>query len=118
MMKHLKEIISNPETKGKSYGLYTIEKCDDFEYKDPIDGSISRNQGIRFIFTDGSRIIYRLSGTGSSGATIRVYIDKYTTNSSLHSQDAQEQLKDLVDVSNSISQLKKFTGRERPTVIT
>ncbi len=62
MMAHLKQALNNPETKGKSIGAYTIANCDDFEYHDPIDHSVSKNQGIRFIFNDGSRIIYRLSG--------------------------------------------------------
>jgi phosphoglucomutase len=62
MIAHLRELINAPDTKGKSFGRYVVEKCDDFEYTDPIDGSVSKNQGIRFIFTDGSRVIFRLSG--------------------------------------------------------
>jgi len=118
MMKHLANIISNPETKGKIYGTYTVQTCDDFEYKDPIDKSVSKNQGIRFIFTDGSRIIFRLSGTGASGATIRLYIDKYEGDKKLYEQDTQAALKDLVEISLQISQLTQFTGRNEPTVIT
>ena len=118
MVKHLKEILQDKQSVGKKVNNYTIEKCDDFEYTDPIDNSVSKNQGIRFLFTDGSRIIFRLSGTGSSGATIRVYIDKYNTDPKLHTQDAQLVLKDLVQVALELSQLEKFTGREKPTVIT
>lgn len=118
MMSHLKEYIVDKSTIGKTFNNYTVSLCDDFEYKDPIDHSISKNQGLRFVFTDGSRIIYRLSGTGSSGATIRVYFDKYESNKDLLDQDPQERLKDLVQLALELSQLTKFTGREKPTVIT
>ncbi len=70
------------------------------------------------MFTDGSRIIYRLSGTGSSGATIRVYFDKYESSKEHLYQDPQDRLKDLVDLALDLSQLRQFTGREKPTVIT
>lgn len=89
MMAHLGEIIASADIKGKKFGNYQVEKADNFEYLDPIDKSVSKNQGIRFIFTDGSRLIYRLSGTGSSGATIRVYIDKYEADLTKHNQDTQ-----------------------------
>jgi len=116
MMAHLKAIISDSKTIGKKYGDYTVAKCDDFEYHDPIDASISKNQGIRFIFSDGSRIIYRLSGTGSSGATVRVYVDKYEQK--VLEQDTQVALKELVTIALQVSDLAKFTGRSSPTVIT
>jgi phosphoglucomutase len=118
MMAHLNKIISDPSTKGKKFGNYTVAGCDDFEYRDPIDGSVSRNQGIRFIFEDGSRIIYRLSGTGSTGATIRVYIDQFEPDPAKHNIDTQDALKDLITIALELSQLQKFTGREKPTVIT
>jgi len=118
MIAYLKDLLAKPETNGMKIGNYTISKCDDFEYTDPIDHSISKNQGIRFVFSDGSRIIFRLSGTGAAGATIRVYIDKYEQELKHQDKDAQEQLKDLVAVALELSQLQKFTGRERPTVIT
>lgn len=73
-------------------------------------------QGIRVLFEDGSRVIYRLSGTGSTGATIRLYIDSYEKNNV--TSDAQIMLKPLIEVGLEISQLKKFTGRDEPTVIT
>ncbi len=66
----------------KTYDSYTVSVSDEFSYTDPVDHSVSSNQGIRFIFTDGSRIVYRLSGTGSAGATIRVYIEQYTNDKS------------------------------------
>ncbi|KAF6005248.1 hypothetical protein F1559_003362 [Cyanidiococcus yangmingshanensis] len=92
--------------------------ADDFTYKDPVDGSIAKNQGIRFVFADGSRIIFRLSGTGSTGATIRMYIEKYETNPSKIFADAAETLSDLIHVALDVSRLEAFTGRTAPTVIT
>ncbi len=72
----------------------------------------------RFVFTDGSRIIFRLSGTGSSGATIRMYVEQYTNDASKYDTDAQDALADIIAVALELSQLKKFTGREKPSVIT
>ncbi|XP_078170661.1 phosphoglucomutase, cytoplasmic 2-like [Carex rostrata] len=95
-----------------------VIKADEFEYKDPVDGSISSKQGIRFIFNDGSRLIYRLSGTGSAGATIRVYIEQYEKDPTKTGRDAQEALSPLVDVAISMSKMEQFTGRTAPTVIT
>ncbi len=110
--------IKDQSNVGKSLGKYKVVLIDDFEYKDPIDHSISKNQGLRIVFDDGSRIIYRLSGTGSSGATIRVYIDKYEKDEGKLFEDTQVALKDLIDIALDLSQLQKFTGREKPTVIT
>jgi len=116
MMAHLEKVIASAA--GKQFGAYTVEKADNFEYNDPIDKSVSKNQGIRFVFTDGSRLIFRLSGTGSSGATIRLYIDQYQADPSKVNIEASVALKDLVDVGLDISQLVQFTGRKEPTVIT
>lgn len=69
MVSHLKEIISDPSK--ADFGPFKLTTADDFVYTDPVDGSVAKNQGIRFVFDDGSRIIFRLSGTGSAGATIR-----------------------------------------------
>jgi len=118
MMAHLNKMVQAADIKGKTFGKYTVDKADNFEYVDPIDKSVSKNQGIRFIFTDGSRIIFRLSGTGSSGATIRLYVDKYEGNVELIEKETQESLKDLVQIALELSQIQKFTGREKPTVIT
>ncbi|KIY96492.1 hypothetical protein MNEG_11472 [Monoraphidium neglectum] len=96
-----------------------IAACaDDFAYTDPIDGSVAKGQGLRFIFDDGSRIIFRLSGTGSSGATIRLYIEQYTDDKSRLLEDAQVALKDIIQVALDLSKLQEFTGRDKPTVIT
>jgi phosphoglucomutase len=81
-----------------------------------VDHSVSTHQGIRFIFSDGSRIVFRLSGTGSVGATIRLYVEKYDNkNTALATKDA---IKDLIDIALDLSKMKEFTGREAPTVIT
>eukprot|EP00166_Cyanidium_caldarium_P003839 ctg_376.g200 len=84
----------------------------------PVDGSVARNQGIRFVFADGSRIVFRLSGTGSMGATIRMYIEKYESDPSRVDQDAATALRGLVQLALEVSKLPSFTGRDRPNVIT
>lgn len=86
-----------------------------FAYVDPVDGSESKNQGYIFKWADGSRFIYRLSGTGSSGATIRVYLERYSQDISLTAQDA---LKDISAKALSLSKIHELTKREKPTVIT
>ncbi|EDR24210.1 phosphoglucomutase [Entamoeba dispar SAW760] len=92
-----------------------LKFCDDFEYHDSVDGSVTSKQGIRFVFEDGSRIIFRLSGTGSVGATIRVYFDKYSKD---YKADQNKMLADMVTVAYAVSQITKFTGREKPSVVT
>jgi phosphoglucomutase len=106
------------DLKGKQYGSYTVEFNDDFSYTDPIDGSISQKQGIRIGFTDGSRIVYRLSGTGTQGATLRLYVESYEPNVAKQNQETQEALGELITIADTIAQVKEFTGREKPTVIT
>ncbi len=103
---------------GHGFGAYCIEKADDFSYTDPIDKSVSKNQGVRILFTDGSRIIFRLSGTGTEGATVRIYLEKFEPNEALQNIDAQEALADLIDIAEELSGLKAKSGRSGPTVIT
>ena len=100
---------------GKSF---TISKMDNFQYTDPIDQSVTKNQGLRIFFQDGSRIVMRLSGTGSSGATVRMYVDTYESEAANQLKSAAEMLAPCIDVALQISQLLKFTGRNEPTVIT
>merc|ERR1719188_1983256 len=95
-----------------------IATNDVFEYNDPVDGSVSKNQGIRFIFQDGSRIIFRLSGTGVAGATIRLYLEKYVEPSGNLLQHAFDVVKPLADIALQLSKLQEFTGRDKPSVIT
>lgn len=108
----------NKIIKGIRSDVSNVAKADEFEYKDPVDGSISKHQGIRYMFEDGSRLIFRLSGTGSEGATIRVYIEQYEKDSSKTGRDSQEALGPLVEVALKLSKMQEFTGRSAPTVIT
>ncbi len=95
-----------------------IEQADDFSYDDPVDGSHTTGQGIRLLFANGARIIYRLSGTGTAGATLRVYIEKYEADASRHDIETQAALQDLILQSCQFAQIEKYTGRNAPTVIT
>jgi len=106
------------ELAGQKFGNYEVAFCDDFSYTDPVDGSISNKQGIRIGFTDGSRIVFRLSGTGTEGATLRLYVESYEPNIAKHSLDTQAALQELIDIADEIAQIKVLTGRDRPTVIT
>lgn len=117
MVECLRELVFKSKP-GEKYGNYVLQYADDFAYTDPVDGSVALKQGVRFVFTDGSRIIFRLSGTGSAGATIRIYLEQFEPDASKHEVNAQVALKPLIDLALSVSKLKEFTGREKPTVIT
>jgi phosphoglucomutase len=95
-----------------------VAKADDFSYTDPVDGSLSKNQGLRIIFDDGSRIVYRLSGTGTTGSTLRVYIERYAADPAELAQDNQAALADLIKTAGEIAEIRQRTGREHPDVIT
>ena len=116
LMNRLRSMVG--DMKGKTYGNYEVAYGDDFAYTDPVDGSVSEKQGIRIGFTDGSRIVFRLSGTGTKGATLRVYIESYEPDASKHDVDTQEALSPLIQLAEEIAQIKQFTGRDKPTVIT
>ncbi|KAB8331139.1 alpha-D-glucose phosphate-specific phosphoglucomutase [Scytonema tolypothrichoides VB-61278] len=107
-----------PTLKGKQYGSYQVEYADDFSYTDPIDGSVSQKQGVRIGFTDGSRIVFRLSGTGTQGATLRLYLESYEPDSAKQNLDPQEALAELITIADDIAQIHKLTGMDKPTVIT
>lgn len=116
LMAHLVTLTKAMKSGESKLGEFTINVADEFCYTDPVDQSVSDHQGIRFIFTDGSRIIFRLSGTGSVGATIRLYVEKYDkTNLTAATKDA---VKSLIDIALDLSKMKEFTGRDVPTVIT
>ncbi|KAK5842455.1 Phosphoglucomutase, cytoplasmic [Gossypium arboreum] len=108
----------NSIVKGARSDVSNVVNADEFEYKDPVDGSVSKHQGIRFLFEDGSRLVFRLSGTGSEGATIRLYIEQYEKDSSKTGRDSQGALAPLVEVALKLSKMLEFTGRSAPTVIT
>lgn len=103
---------------GQQLGSYKVKACDDFSYTDSVDGSVSQKQGVRVMFEDGSRIVYRLSGTGTAGATLRIYLESYEPDTAKHNQDAQQALAEMIAIADKIAQLKQRTGREKPTVIT
>ncbi|CAL8097543.1 unnamed protein product [Prunus armeniaca] len=108
----------NQIVKGIRSDVSSVVDADEFEYKDPVDGSISKHQGIRYLFEDGSRLVFRLSGTGSEGATIRLYIEQYEKDPSKIGRESQEALGPLVEVALKLSKMQEFTGRSAPTVIT
>ncbi|KAJ6356728.1 hypothetical protein OIU78_004764 [Salix suchowensis] len=112
-LSEVNEIVS-----GIRSDVSKVVHADEFEYKDPIDGSISKHQGIRYLFEDGSRLIFRLSGTGSEGATIRLYIEQYEKDPSKTGRDSQDALAPLVAVALGLSKMQQFTARSAPTVIT
>ena len=118
LMENLRSKVKNTPLSlvGTTLNGYQVVDCDDFEYKDPIDGSISKKQGLRILFKDGSRIIFRLSGTGSQGATIRLYVEKYSQNQC--EMETQEAIQDLIDIALAVSDLPTLTGRSEPTVVT
>ncbi|CAF4594811.1 unnamed protein product, partial [Rotaria magnacalcarata] len=124
MMKRLEDMCTSKELINKTFNTnygnkqYTVKIMDDFSYTDPVDGSYTEKQGIRVIFTDGSRLVFRLSGTGARGATVRLYVDSYENDPVTYTKDAQEMLKPLISLALEIAQLKEFTGRDKPTVIT
>merc|ERR1711879_113661 len=96
---------------GKELGGMAVKLNDVFEYHDPVDGSVSKNQGIRIIFEDGSRIIFRLSGTGVAGATIRLYLEKYEPATGSLNEHQFDVVKPLTAIALEVSKLQEFTGR-------
>jgi phosphoglucomutase len=108
-------------TSASTQEKFTVSGLYNFEYKDPIDHSISKNQGHVITFSDGSRVVFRLSGTGSQGATVRMYIERYLGSEAgkeALGKPAADGLKSLIEVALEISKLKEFLGRDEPTVIT
>ncbi|HKK14183.1 MAG TPA: alpha-D-glucose phosphate-specific phosphoglucomutase [Gammaproteobacteria bacterium] len=103
---------------GSRLGGLTVSLADDFSYTDPVDGSTATAQGIRLIFEDGSRIVYRLSGTGTEGATLRMYLERYEPDPDRQGMDTDEALAGLAALGADTAAIARFTGRERPTVIT
>ncbi len=116
LMAHLRDQLA--ALPGTRHGAYTVAAADDFAYTDPVDGSVSTAQGIRILFTDGSRIVYRLSGTGTAGATLRVYIERFEADPARHDQDTQQALADLIALANSLADIAPRTARHQPSVIT
>jgi phosphoglucomutase len=103
---------------GTAINGLTVSAADDFAYLDPIDHSVSKNQGIRILFEGGSRIVFRLSGTGTSGATLRLYVERYEPDASRHGIETQAALADLIAAAEEVAEIKRYTGMNEPTVIT
>ena len=107
-----------PNLAGRSFGDVTIENADEFSYVDPVDQSRSEQQGVRIYTADGGRIVYRLSGTGTEGATLRVYMDRYEASADQQRLDPQQALAGLIAAADEIAGITRLTGRSRPDVIT
>ncbi|MBW3508352.1 alpha-D-glucose phosphate-specific phosphoglucomutase [Janthinobacterium sp. NKUCC06_STL] len=103
---------------GQVFDGYTVALADDFSYTDPVDGSVATQQGIRIIMTDGARIVLRLSGTGTEGATLRLYLERYEADPARHDIPTQEALAGLIAVAGQLAQIRERTGRDGPTVTT
>jgi phosphoglucomutase len=107
-----------PTLPGQLIAGVKIDSADDFQYIDPVDNSVTTAQGVRIYLNNGGRIVFRLSGTGTEGATLRVYLDHYQNDADLLEQDTQNALSELIKIAEILAGIKKFTGREKPDVIT
>ena len=103
---------------GRRFGDLEVEAADDFTYHDPTDGSVSRNQGVRILFVGGSRVVFRLSGTGTTGATLRVYLERYEPQGGDLDRDTPEMLGALIAAAEDIAGIARHTGRSAPDVVT
>ncbi len=115
-MTHLQARLA--DLPGTTLDGYTVDYADNFAYTDPVDGSVSKNQGIRIGFTDGSRIVFRLSGTGTEGATLRVYLEAFEADPEKQGRETAEVMRPLVGIAVGIAEIEARTGRREPTVIT
>jgi phosphoglucomutase len=116
IVEHLRSQL--PTLPGQIFGEYEVKFADEFSYTDPVDGSVSSNQGVRIGFTNGSRMVFRLSGTGTVGATLRIYLERFEPDATKHNQDAQVALADLINLAEQLCEVKKRTRRSEPDVIT
>lgn len=116
VMRHLRDQL--PTLRGKTLSGMTVVTADDFAYDDPVDGSRSTGQGLRILFEGGARIVYRLSGTGTVGATLRIYIEHFEPDPAQHDLPTQQALAPLVSIASGLADLATRTGRDAPSVIT
>ena len=116
LMAHLQARLA--ELPGTVLEGYTVEYADNFAYTDPVDGVVSKNQGIRVGFTDGSRIVFRLSGTGTEGATLRVYLEAFEADPQKQGHETAAVMRPLVEIAVGLAEITARTGRSEPTVIT
>jgi phosphoglucomutase len=116
LMAELKESLA--ALPGKSFGSLTVSVADNFSYLDPVDGSSSANQGVRVMFEGGSRVVFRLSGTGTEGATLRVYLERYEPVGGDLDRETPDMLADLIAAADAIAGITHHTGRTAPDVVT
>jgi phosphoglucomutase len=116
LMDHLRSELAS--LAGQTIDGYTVALADDFVYTDPVDHSVATRQGVRIVMSDGSRIVFRLSGTGTEGATIRLYLEKYEADPARHTLPEQVALAGLIAIAARLSEIHLRTGRDRPSVIT
>jgi phosphoglucomutase len=107
-----------PQLKDRRFGASRVSQCDDFAYTDPVDHTLAEHQGVRLVFSEDARIIYRLSGTGTAGATLRLYLERFEPDPSRHARSAQAVLADLAALAVEIAEVESRTGRMRPSVVT
>ena len=115
-MTHMR--VQLPALAGRTLGGMRVALADDFAYTDPVDGSVSTQQGVRIVFDDGSRIVLRLSGTGTEGATLRLYFEKYEPDAAQHAVEVQTALAPLIAVAAQLTGIAERTGRAAPSVVT
>lgn len=106
------------ELPGERFGSRVVAHSDDFSYTDPVDGSTTRHQGIRILFDDGARIVYRLSGTGTEGATLRIYLERFEPTPERQREQTNQALVDLASTANELARIGEYTGRTEPTLVT
>jgi phosphoglucomutase len=121
LMQHLRESLAG--LPGQRFDLggaspARVVLADDFAYTDPVDGSVTTGQGIRIGFDAGARIVFRLSGTGTEGATLRVYLERYEPDPAQHGVETQQALAGLIALADRLAGIRERTGRDAPTVIT
>jgi phosphoglucomutase len=107
-----------PTLPGTVVAGLKVRTADDFAYNDPVDGSVTRKQGLRILFEGGERVVFRLSGTGTEGATLRVYLESFEADAAKHGQDAQGALAKVIAAADELAGIKARTGRVKPDVIT
>jgi phosphoglucomutase len=108
---------SLPDLPGRSFGGHEVESAEDFRYVDPVDGSVSEHQGVKILLSGDSRIVYRLSGTGTTGATLRVYIERFEADPARHDADPQQALASLIEAADALAGIGERLG-VKPTAIT
>ena len=109
---------SLPGLPGRAFGPLTVATADSFAYTDPVDGAVSRNQGLRVLFEGGSRVVFRLSGTGTQGATLRVYLERYEPAGGTLDAHTPDMLADLIVAAEALAGIARHTARTAPDVVT